>query len=275
MKERVTSLDELRFTPALLLKPAPTILTAETTLKHFVTVTYAVDAAALRRHLHPRFEPDCIPFAGATAQALVSVVTFLDRDFRLAVFPWFRSQFGQTNYRSYVLDTATGEHVAWFFGTCLDSLAVAVPRHVWCLPWHRCRMTFDCRYDESSKRYSHLEVRTHSRWAPGRLEVQDSGESPQELLGFSHLEAGLVLLTQPTRGFYFRRDGVLGTYSIWHDRLRQSLGTVKVAEYGLLQDLGLVPLGDCRNVHSVLIQPSVDFTIYLPPSKISQLGAGS
>jgi hypothetical protein len=46
-----------------------------------------------------------------------------------------------------------------------------------------------------------------------------------------------------------------------------------VAEYGLLQDLGLVPLGDCRNVHSVLIQPSVDFTIYLPPSKIGQTGA--
>ena len=72
----------------------------------------------------------------------------------------------------------------------------------------------------------------------------------------------------------WRAVSVLGTYSIWHDRLRQSLGTVKVAEYGLLQDLGLVPLGDCRNVHSVLIQPSVDFTIYLPPSKIRQLSAG-
>ena len=46
MRECVTSLDELRFTPTLLLKPAPTILTTETTLKHFVTVTYAVDAAA-------------------------------------------------------------------------------------------------------------------------------------------------------------------------------------------------------------------------------------
>ena len=135
-------------------------------------------------------------------------------------------------------------------------------------------MTFNCRYDDRLNRYSHLEVRTRSRWAPGLLEVQDSGESPRELLGFSNLEAGLVLLTQPTRGFYFRRDGVLGSYSIWHDRLRQSLGTVKVAEYGLLRDLELVALGVCRDVHSVLIQPSVDFTIYLPPCKIGERSAG-
>jgi hypothetical protein len=54
------SLDHLRFTPALLQRPAPGRLAAETTLLNFVIVTYLVDPSALRAHLHPRFEPDCI-----------------------------------------------------------------------------------------------------------------------------------------------------------------------------------------------------------------------
>ena len=265
----MTSINDLRFTPRLLSRPAPTGLAAETTLLHFGVVTYLVDPSALQRHLHPRFEPDCIVTDGSGPQALVSVVTFLDRDFRFVAWPWFKSNFGQTNYRSYVTDRVTGDHVAWFFGTCLDSLSVVVPRFVWRLPWHSARMAFDCRYDEQAGRYISFNVETRSRWAPARLEIEDSGEAPFQLAGFPDLEAGLVLLTQPARGFFFRQDGALGSYSIWHDRLRPTVGIVKVAEYTLLQRLELVPKGDCGKVHSVLIQRSVDFTIYLPPVKIA------
>jgi hypothetical protein len=270
----VNSLDHLRFTPALLSRPKPTALTTETTLHHFVTVTYTVEWHALQRHLHPRFEPDCISVDGGPPRGLVSVVTFHDRDFRLSAVPWFKSHFGQTNYRSYVLDTETGDHVAWFFGTCLDSAAVAVPRYAWRLPWHRARMTFDCRFDEARNAYSRIAVSTRSRWAPAELEVVDSGAPPRALAGFTNLEAALVLLSQPTRGFYLRRDGALGSYSIWHDRLHQTVGTVKVARYELLQRLGLVKLGDLGTVHSVLIQPRVDFTIYLPPQRIGGRSTG-
>jgi hypothetical protein len=264
----LTSFDHLRFTPALLSKPATTRWTAETTLQHFAIVTYTVDPAVLRTHLHPRFEPDCIDTGSGASQALVSVVTFLDRDFRFVSCPRVKSSFGQTNYRSYVTDTLTGDHVAWFFGTCLDSFSVVVPRWAWRLPWHRARMEFDCRYDERSGRYVSFKVDTRSRWAPARLEIEDSGKPPREVAGFSNLEAGLVFLTQPTCGFFFRRDGTLGSYSIWHDRMQPSVGKVIEAQYPLLQQLDLIPEGDCRNVHSVLIQRSVDFTIYLPPVKV-------
>ncbi len=129
-------------------------------------------------------------------------------------------------------------------------------------------MTFSCQYDERAGRYVSFNVETDSRWASAQLELEDSGEPPRELTGFSNLEAGLVVLTQPTRGFFFRRDGALGSYAIWHDRLRPTVGKVNRAHYRLLQQLDLVQEGDCRSVHSVLIQRSVDFTIYLPPVKV-------
>ena len=129
------SINDLRFTRTLLSKPVPRGLDVETTLHHFAIVTFWVDPSNLRKHLHPRFEPVCLAAAGQPRRALVSVVTFLDRDFRFVACPWFRGSFGQTNYRAYVQDTQTGEQAAWFFGTCLDSISVAVPRYVWKLPW--------------------------------------------------------------------------------------------------------------------------------------------
>jgi hypothetical protein len=262
------SIEDLRFSPSLLSKPLPRGMAVETTLQHFAIVTYWVDSDRLRTHLHPRFEPDVVEVDDGSSRALVSVVTFLDRDFRFVACPWFTGSFGQTNYRAYVMDTQTGEHAAWFFGTCLDSLSVAVPRYVWKLPWHRARMRFDCRYDEAQGRYSTFSVATESQWAPGRLTLEDSGEPPNALAGFSNLEAGLVLLTHPLRGYFFRQDGGLGSYAIWHPRLEPTVGAVKAATYPLLDRLDLVAQGDTRSVHSVLLRRSIDFTIYLPPVRV-------
>jgi uncharacterized protein DUF2071 len=264
----------LRFTPALLAKPPLRMAAVETTLEHFAIVTYWVDPSALRKHLHPRFEPVSLIADGRPRRSLVSVVTFLDRDFRFVACPWLKRSFGQTNYRAYVQDTETGEHVAWFFGTCLDSITVSVPRHYWKLPWHRAHMTFDCRYDSGSRRYAAFGVTTESDWAPGRVAIRDSGEPPTRVAGVASLEAGLVLLTHPLRGYYFRRDGALGSYAVWHDRTTPTLGTADEASYPLLQRLELIATGDLRDLHSVLLQPRIAFTIYLPPRRIASSSEG-
>ncbi len=262
------SIDDLRFTPGLLTRPAPRGMAVETTLLHFAIVTFTVDPEQLRSHLHPRFEPDRIIDADGVSRALVSAVTFLDRDFRFVALPWLRGRFGQTNYRAYVTDRQTGEHVVWFFGTCLDSWSVLVPRHAWQLPWHRARMRFDCEHDQARQAYSRFRVDTASDWAPAQLELEDTGRPPAALAGFTNLESGLVLLTHPLRGYFRRRDGRLGSYAIWHPRLEPRAGRVTVANYPLLQTLGLVAEGDTPRVHSVLLQGSIDFTIYLPPARV-------
>ena len=269
----VTFTEDLRFTPGLLTKPLPRGFAVETTLQHFVIVTYWVDQSSLQQHIHSRFEPVCLSVNGSR-RALVSVVTFLDHDFRFAAFPYYKRSFGQTNYRAYVQDTHTGEQVAWFFGTCLDSVSVVVPSYLWRLPWYRARMEFDCRYDQTAERYSAYKVRTQSGWAPARLAIEDSGRAPVALAGTSNLEAGLVLLTHPMRGYFFRRDGALGTYTVWHDRMFPTVGTIHEASYPLLQRLGLVDDGDQRGIHSVLLQRNIDFTIYLPPSRVNTEPSG-
>jgi hypothetical protein len=265
MADLATPSAALRFTAERLARRDPGRAGAETTLQHFAIVTFYVDPTILERQLHPRFEPVRVSAPDGSRRALVSVVTFLDRDFRFVRWPSIRRTFGQTNYRAYVIDRTTGAHAAWFFGTCLDSLTVAWPRYAWKLPWHRARLTFACDYDAAARRYRRYRVSTRSAWAPGELALDDTGAPPVQLAGFDDLETALVVLTHPLEGYYFRRDGRLGSYRIWHDRMQATAGRIERARYPLLAGLDLVPLGDTRLVHSVLLQHEIGFTICLPP----------
>jgi len=65
----------------------------------------------------------------------------------------------------------------------------------------------------------------------------------------------------------------LGSYTIWHDRMHPTRGEVREARFPLLHRLELVEEGDRESVHSVLLQRSIDFTIYLPPSRIDSQAA--
>ena len=255
----------LHFNSSVLARRPTSGLDVETTLSHFAIITYMVEPDALRVHTHDRFKLNCITARDGTQKALISAVPFFDQDFRFVSFPLLKWAFGQTNYRAYVTDSETGEHAAWFFGTSLDSLSVNIPRFVWKLPWYKARIHFDVDYDQQLGRYKAYRMVTKSTWAPANLEIEDLGTPPRNLIGFPDLETGLVLLTHPLRGFFYRRDGKLGSYSIWHDRLQTTEGRVAAASFRLLQELGLVHDGDVSGVHSVLIQHKTDFTIYLPP----------
>jgi hypothetical protein len=258
------SIDPAKFDAESLRRPVATGIDALTTLRHFSIITYAVPPARLRPLLHERFELDCIELDGVP-RALLSVVPFEDQDFRAAALPSPRLRFGQTNYRIYIRDRA-GRRAVWFLGTVLGSWTVALPRHVWRLPWHYGRFVFKCEQDLRG-RYSSYFIETHSQWAPAHLELVHEPEAPLSFPGFPDMETALLVLTHPFMGYYTRRDGQLGTYSVWHDRLSPQAGRIHVARFGLLDRLGLVPLSEQSTPYSVLIQPTTEFLVRLPPQR--------
>lgn len=242
----------------------PSGIDVVTNLAHFAIVTYCVDPDALRRHVDERFDLDTITVDG-TEQALVSVVPFMDEDFRFARFSRKTWEFSQTNYRAYVTDRRTGRHVVWFFGTALDTPWVVVPHRRWKLPWHRTSIRFYCDYDEEAERYRQYRMEARGDWGGAMLEIEDSGMPVQELAGFDDFESGLYLLTHPFEGYFYRRDDRLGSYSIWHAPLELTSGRVTQARFDLLDRLGLGPSDDLSRIHSVMLQRRTEFTIYLPP----------
>ncbi len=258
-------MEPLQFTQGMLTPDPTSGIDVKTTLAHFAIITYLVDPEKLRPHIHDRFELVTITTEEGETRALVSVVPFLDQDFRFLNCPWPKWVFGQTNYRAYVIDSETGEHCVWFFGTSLDTLTIFIPKNIWKLPWYKARIHYDCQFDQQQNRFTKYQMKTRSDWAPAELEIEDSGTPVETLDGFPDLETGLVILTHPTKGYFNRRDGKLGTYSIWHDRLQLTSGKLVKANFGLLNQLELIPEGDLNSIHSVLLTKSTEFIIYLPP----------
>jgi uncharacterized protein YqjF (DUF2071 family) len=255
----------IRFTESILTRPTVSRWDVITTLRHFAIITYAVDPELIRPHVHPRFDLQTFPGPHGSARAWVSAVPFEDQDFCFIGAQRFKFCFGQTNYRTYVVDRESGLRLVWFFGTSLDSWSVLIPRHLWKLPWHRGRISFDCALDAEGKHYERYRLTTLSEWAAVELELEDLGLPVSALPGCDDLEAGLVILTHPLYGVFYRRDGSLGSYSIWHDRLRLSTGKCRQARFALFDRLGVVPFAAQLEPHSVLLQPRTEFTIYLPP----------
>lgn len=265
-----TESPEIRFTESMLARPPLSPGDVVTTLKHFAIVTYAVDPERIRPHVHPRFDLENFTGEDGLAKAWVSMVPFEDQGFRFAGVPWFTFRFGQTNYRTYVIDRATGQRLVWFFGTTLGSWTVAIPRWVWKLPWHPGHVEFDCSFDAARRCYTHYRMTTRANWAPVELALEDTGQAVTALPGCVNLEAGLVILTHPLFGVFYRRDGALGRYNIWHNRLRLSTGTCLHARIGLFDRLGIVPFAEQLQPHSILLQHHTEFTIYLPPRRLSE-----
>ena len=236
-----------------------------TTLRHFAIVTYAVPPERVAGLVDERFALDTIQVDGQE-RALISVVPFEDEDFRWAASDGPRWRFGQTNYRIYVRDRQTGKRAVWFLGTTLGSWRVVVPRYLWRLPWHYGRFTFTCEQVVDGQ-YSTYRIETRSRWAPLALELDHHADAPLELPGFADKKTALDVLTHPLDGFFRRRDGHLGTYSVWHERLAPTPGRVRHARIGLFDRLGIVPFAEQAAAHSVLIQPRTEFQIHLPPRR--------
>lgn len=75
-----------------------------------------------------------------------------------------------------------------------------------------------------------------------------------------------MVLTHPLVGYYARRDGHLGSYSVWHERLDPRRGTARHARFDVFEKLGLVTPGTAPI--SVLLQRRTEFVIRLPPSRV-------
>jgi uncharacterized protein YqjF (DUF2071 family) len=244
-------------------RPRPRIhgLDATTTLRDFAIVTFDVDPDRLAAALPAGLVPEVRRLDDGRERGFVSAVSFRDVDFRFAFAGWLRRSFCQTNYRAYVRGP-DGRQAVSFFGTTLDSRLVAVPRLVWSMPWHPGRTSIESTWaDGACTAYRH---RCSGEWGGADVELTGTAERAGRLDGFADADDTAHVLTHPLDGWFLRRDGRLGRYAVWHERLPMTVGRARQARYDVFEDLGLVAADAAP--HSVLLAPSVEFDVLLPPT---------
>lgn len=245
------------------------ILDVHSTLRHFALINYALPRERLASHLPlDRFEiPEFI--VDGEPCALISAVPFVDADFHFArLFPFLQFEFGQTNFRAYVIDKKSGEHCVWFFGTTLGSPIVAFAKKLWKIPWHQASYKCNFSYDEKEKRYMNYELSIQSKWCNAEIDLEDTGYDIECPAGFSSIMEMQLILTHPIDGYFYRGDGKLGTYSVWHERISFTRGHARNLYFSLFEDLKLLSREEMQRPHSVFICPETEFKVHLPPKSL-------
>jgi hypothetical protein len=240
-------------------------------LHHFALINYALPKERLEPHIPARFEILELPIGGER-RALLSVVPFVDVDFHFVRLPWLRFRFAQTNHRVYVRDRRTGEHVAWFFGTTLGSRWVHVAQLLWRIPWHHARYRIDCDFDEHARRYRRFVYQIDSAWCAGRVDLEDTGEPAPLVDGFVTREEMTLVLTHPVEGYFHRRDGRVGTYSVSHQVIPMNLARPRDLYFSMYERLGILSADEMQRPASVLVSPRTTFAIHMPPRVVGDLG---
>lgn len=226
---------------------------AVTVLDDFALVTWTTDREALAAHLPAGFEPLPVTLDGTTSAA-VSLVAFVERDFRFRGLPFARLTCGQVDYRAYV--TRGDESGVLFLGTTLDSRLAAIPRVLWSMSMRR------------------APVDVHGRWIDGaldRLDVRADDDHHGARVSLRGVEATTTppsdalepALTDPLVGWYARRNGRVARMSVWHEELRLEPAAVEHATSTLLAGLGLIDEGQPPAI--ALVTPSTVFDVHTPP----------
>ncbi|MER6177538.1 DUF2071 domain-containing protein [Streptosporangium sp. NPDC001681] len=239
-------------------RPSPRWHHARTELDDFAIVSYRVPTGALARLLPEGFAPAEFTFEDGGNGALVSAVAFRDRDFHFRFLPPVAIGCGQINYRAYV--TTAGGPGVWFFCTGLDHPLVAVPKWLWGMPWDRTRIDIAASWEATPARWR-LEADNAACEAVG------TGARSVRLDGFDGEHEWMAMLTHPTLGWYRRRDGHIGTYSIWHPPMRPRHLTAVSARFRVFEQLGLTTPDSVP--HSILAQRRLPFDIHTPPLRLA------
>jgi hypothetical protein len=245
------------------------LLDVRSQLLHFALITYAVPKARLEPFIpKERFEIAEFEIDGSN-MALLSVVPFWDRDFRFVnIAPFLNGRFGQTNHRIYVNDKQNGEPCVWFLGTTLGSYLVHAARWLWRIPWHRANYNVQCNYNAQRKAYDIYRYHIQSDWCAGEIEIEDTGMTAPLQKGFRDYDEMILLLTHPVTGYFYRLDGKMGTYSVWHEKIAFTLGKPIYLYFNLYEKLGILSRDEMQTPHSILICPKTEFDVYLPPRAV-------
>ncbi|NME72637.1 DUF2071 domain-containing protein [Flammeovirga aprica] len=249
-------------------KPQKNKLNVHTLLEHFAIISYKVELHKIAPLIPDPFKLWTFESDGKT-YALISAVTFKDKDFKfhnITSKPKFA--FYQTNFRTYVIHKETNEYCAWFFGTNLGSFTHIIPKRLWKMPWEMADYTCDFKMENNS--YSQYTMSFQSKTGKGIVDISCGDDEMQLLEGFESIDQQLFILTHPVEGYYLKHDNQLGTYEIWHPKMDLKMGQSNSLYFEFFERLGLVSKEEMMHPHSVLITPSIEFEIVLPPKAVNR-----
>ncbi|MFC2018087.1 DUF2071 domain-containing protein [Chloroflexota bacterium] len=227
--------------------------TVKMDLESLVYISYLVPSGRVRQ-----FVPRVLPLASDEGgNAYVSFVAMRCRHVRLSGIPWPRFNYDQLNLRTYVSDPQTGAPAVYFLKSGVSIGIVPLITRLMGIPWEKISLNMDAS--------SRPIYRAWGNWL-GQVDFEIGsrvGEALQEQV--------VRHLTGPMMGF-MGGQGKLRRFRINHRSLEVHKAVLSYIRFPLPVEEGLVSETELQKPDSVLMVPEAEFTVYLPPHRVSERG---
>lgn len=234
------------------------LTTAQVDVENFALVTHAVPAARVRRHVPDRFRLETFESATGQEMAFISSSTFCNRQIHWTAARYPAHDFDQCTFRTYV--TWKGLRGAYFFGTYVSTSLSYIGQRLVAANTRLARFDVDIRggaegYPAFSSRVDAGDQKLHIE-----LEAVDR---PEAKYPFASANEHAQFITYRLHGF--ARSPLGETYGpIEHRHLDPWAGRLLAGRFDFWEQMGILPSREAEDVFSVLVEPSVRFTLHPP-----------
>jgi uncharacterized protein YqjF (DUF2071 family) len=228
-----------------------------TLLKDLLYISYLVPSERVRKLV-----PSILRLQTTDDKVFVSVVMMRNTSVGPLWIPWPRQHYNQLNIRTYVDDPTTGGGAVFFFRSGITSLsALAVPRLLG-LPWEKITLHLESKLTSGGLCSLKANGDFHGMVV---MEAQSSrrggAPSPDTTEQITAPQIGFVTATDQHRLLRFR---------VKHPFVEPVLCDMTAFRFPLLEQTGMVKKEEMGRPHSVLLVPSTQFLIYLPPRRVRE-----
>lgn len=188
------------------------------------------------------------------------MVAFRSRGFHFRAAPFARISCGQADYRALV--RRGEERGVWFFGGSLSSRLVDVAGTLWKMPWHYTSIDITASHGDATGRW---KFDATGDWGTATVALIHTGR-PFAAPDFGDSTEAASALVDPFVGWYPRRDGGVGRYSVWHEPLQLGEAIAETARCDVFEGLGLID--NEQQPISAGMQRRIRFDIHTPPTRV-------
>ena len=234
------------------------VTTAQVDVQNFALVTHAVPAERVRKHLPARFELETFVSKSGREMAFISSSTFCNRQIRWSAARYPAHDFDQCTFRTYV--TWQGLRGAYFFGTYVSTRLSYVGQRM--VAANTRLADFDVDIRGGAEGYPVFDARVVA--GDQQLVLQlEALEKPSAQPPFASVNEHTQFITYRLHGF--ARSPFGETYGpIEHCHMDPWAGRLREGRFDFWEDMGVLEPDEANDVFSVLVEPSVRFTLHPP-----------
>jgi uncharacterized protein YqjF (DUF2071 family) len=235
------------------------LLCVRMTLRDVCYVSYALPSKILRSIV-----PKALQMATAgDDMAFISLVALRSTQVRLSTFPVFKFNYNQFNIRTYVIDPVSRQPAVYFIRSGVTSKFISILTRSIGIPWQHIGFNIDFR-GPKEVRSATISGDWEGRFS---LKVQAKGNLRASPALFQDRKSAVDFLIRPLTGFAGNSQRLV-RFNIQHPEVQPESWALEELDCPLFDKLAAID--NTKIPHSVFYLPEADFTIFLPPKRITE-----